>query len=255
MNKIVQTAGRAALGEFAPDFAHFNDDILFGENWNNEDINLKTRSIITVVALMASGVTDSSLKYHLENAKHHGVTQKEIAAIITHTAFYTGWPKGWAVFNQEKEVWAEPMRAEDEKSAHASQMVFPIGAPNDAFAQYFIGQSYLAPISTGQIGICNVTFEPGCRNNWHIHHAKSGGGQILLCVAGRGWYQEWGKQAIQLNPGDCINIETGIKHWHGAAEDSWFSHLAIEVPGEECSNEWCEAVEDETYKALKKSEA
>lgn len=105
MAKIVQTAGRNALGEFAPEFAHFNDDVLFGENWNNQDIDVKTRSIITVVVLMASGITDSSLKFHLQNAKDHGVTQKEIAAIITHVAFYTGWPKGWAVFNLAKEIW------------------------------------------------------------------------------------------------------------------------------------------------------
>ncbi len=107
MAKIVQTAGRDALGAFAPEFAHFNDDVLFGENWNNEDIDLKTRSIITMVALMAQGITDSSLKYHLQNAKHHGVTKKEIAAIVTHAAFYAGWSKAWAVFNLAKEVWAE----------------------------------------------------------------------------------------------------------------------------------------------------
>ena len=107
MAKIVQTAGKNALGEFAPKFAHFNDDVLFGENWNNEDIDLKTRCILTVVALMSSGVTDSSLKYHLENAKNNGVTAKEIAAVITHVAFYAGWPKAWAVFNMAKEVWKE----------------------------------------------------------------------------------------------------------------------------------------------------
>ena len=107
MAKIVQTAGKNALGEFAPEFAHFNDDVLFGENWNNEDIDLKTRCIITVVALMSSGVTDSSLKYHLENAKNNGVTAQEIAAVITHVAFYAGWPKAWAVFNMAKEVWKE----------------------------------------------------------------------------------------------------------------------------------------------------
>ena len=107
MGKIIQTAGRNALGEFAPEFAHFNDDVLFGENWNNQDIDVKTRSIITVVALMASGITDSSLKYHLQNAKNHGVTQKEIAAVITHVAFYAGWPKAWAVFNLAKEVWRQ----------------------------------------------------------------------------------------------------------------------------------------------------
>lgn len=107
MAKIVQTAGKNALGEFAPEFAHFNDDVLFGENWNNEDIDLKTRCIITVVALMSSGVTDSSLKYHLENAKNNGVTAREIAAVITHVAFYAGWPKAWAVLNMAKEVWKE----------------------------------------------------------------------------------------------------------------------------------------------------
>ena len=107
MAKIVQTAGKNALGEFAPEFAHFNDDVLFGENWNSEDIDLKTRCIITVVALMSSGVTDSSLKYHLENAKNNGVTAREIAAVITHVAFYAGWPKAWAVFNMAKEVWKE----------------------------------------------------------------------------------------------------------------------------------------------------
>ena len=105
--KIVQTAGRDALGAFAPEFAHFNDDVLFGENWNNEDIDLKTKSIITVVALMAQGITDSSLKYHIMNARNHGVTQKEIAAVITHVAFYAGWPKAWAVFNLAKEVYGE----------------------------------------------------------------------------------------------------------------------------------------------------
>lgn len=249
--KIVQTAGRNALGEFAPDFAHYNDDVLFGENWNNHDIDHKTRCIITVVALMASGVTDSSLKYHLENAKKAGVTKKEIAAVITHVAFYAGWPKGWAVFNMAKEVWTEETSSQDAKATHAAEMVFPIGAPNDGFAQYFIGQSYLAPLSTEQVGIFNVTFEPGCRNNWHIHHASSGGGQILVCVAGRGFYQEWGKEAQELHPGDVVNIPVGVKHWHGAAPDSWFSHLAVEVPGENGSNEWMEAVDDASYGKLK----
>ena len=167
MAKIVQTAGRNALGEFAPEFAHFNDDVLFGENWNNNDIDVKTRSIITVVALMAQGITDSSLKFHLQNAKDHGVSQKEIAAIITHVGFYAGWPKAWAVFNLAKEVWnvnEGDLPYEDEAMrAHVKSMVFPIGQPNDAFAQYFIGHSYLFPVSTSQVGVFNVTFEPGCR--------------------------------------------------------------------------------------------
>lgn len=128
--------------------------------------------------------------------------------------------------------------------------VFPIGAPNDAFAQFFTGQSYLNMLSTQQVGIGNVTFEPGCRNNWHIHHAKSGGGQILLVTAGRGYYQEWGKEARELHPGDVVNIPAGVKHWHGAAPDSWFAHLAVEVPGQDTRNEWCEPVGEEEYGKL-----
>lgn len=252
MGKITQTAGRNALGEFAPEIVHFNDDVFFGDNG---DIDLKTRSIITVVALMASGITDSSLKIHLQNAKNHGVTKKEIAVAITHVAVYAGWPKDWAVFNLVKEVWDAnegDLPYEDEAMrAHAKEMVFPIGNPNDGFAKYFTGKSYLAPVSTSQVGIFNVTFEPGCRNNWHIHHAKSGGGQILVCVAGRGYYQEYGKEAVMMKPGECINIHAEVKHWHGAAPDSWFSHLAVEVPGTETSNEWCEPVTDEEYSVLK----
>ena len=248
--KIVQTAGRDALGSFAPAFAHYNDDILFGENWNDPDIDLKTRSILTVTALMAQGITDSSLKFHLQNAKNHGVSQKEIAAIITHTAFYAGWPKAWATFNLAKEVWAEVTPSQTEKEKYRNSIFFPIGAPNDAYAQYFIGQSYLAPISLQQVPIFNVTFEPGCRNNWHIHHAKSGGGQMLLCVGGCGYYQEWGKEPVEMTPGTVINIPPEVKHWHGAAPNSWFSHLAIEVPGEGTSNEWCEPVSEEVYSTL-----
>lgn len=128
--------------------------------------------------------------------------------------------------------------------------MFPIGNPNDAFAQYFIGQSYLNMLSTEQVVIGNVTFEPGCRNNWHIHHADKGGGQMLLVTAGEGWYQEWGKEAVKLKQGDVIHILPEVKHWHGAASDSHFQHIAIEVPGENCKTEWCEAVSDEDYKKL-----
>lgn len=157
MKKIVQTAGRNALNEFAPQFAHFNDDVLFGENWNNQDIDVKTRCIITVTALIASGMINTSLVHHFENAK-----------------------------------------------VHAKKVIFPIGEPNDKFAQYFTGKSFLAPVSTSQVGIFNVTFEPGCRNNWHIHHTKSRGEQILICIAGCGYYQEEGKEAIEMKLGDCI---------------------------------------------------
>mgnify|MGYP000815252396 CR=1 FL=1 len=247
---VKQTAGRDALGEFAPKFAQLNDDVLFGEVWSREDkLSLRDRSLVTVVALMAQGLVDSSFQYHLATARQNGITRQEIAEILTHAAFYAGWPKAWAAFRMAKDVWSEDT-SEDEKSQHQKEMVFPIGAPNDGFAQYFVGQSYLQPLSTSQVGVYNVTFEPGCRNNWHIHRSEKGGGQILLCVAGRGWYQEWGKEAQALHPGDVVNIPAGVKHWHGAAADSWFSHLAIEVSGENCSNEWLEAVSDEAYSKL-----
>ncbi len=131
--------------------------------------------------------------------------------------------------------------------------LFGLGNPNDAFSDYFSGQSFLNPLTDPaktSLGVFNVTFEPGCRNNWHIHHAKSGGGQILLCVDGEGWYQEEGKSAQSLKPGDTVTIPANVKHWHGAKKDSWFSHVAIEVPGEETSNEWCEPVSDEEYENL-----
>ena len=248
---VKQTAGREALGEFAPKFAQLNDDVLFGEVWSREDkLSLRDRSLVTVVALMSQGLVDSSFQYHLATARKNGITRQEIAEILTHAAFYAGWPKAWAAFRMAKEVWAGETGGDDGKGQHQKEMVFPIGAPNDAFAQYFVGRSYLQPLSTSQVGVYNVTFEPGCRNNWHVHHAHKGGGQILICVAGRGWYQEWGKEAQALHPGDVVNIPTGVKHWHGAAADSWFSHLALEVPGEDTSNEWLEAVSDEVYSQL-----
>ncbi len=128
--------------------------------------------------------------------------------------------------------------------------MFPVGGANDAYAEYFVGQSYLNMLSTEQVPIGNVTFEPGCRNNWHIHHADKGGGQILLVTSGSGWYQEWDKAPKSLKPGDVVHIPANVKHWHGAAADSWFQHLAVEVPGENCSTEWCEAVDYEDYNRL-----
>lgn len=138
-----------------------------------------------------------------------------------------------------------------EKNEFAEKLIFPMGGENTAYADYFVGKSYLDMLSTQQVVIGNVTFEPRCRNNWHIHHAKTGGGQILLVTAGRGYYQEWGKEPRELHPGDVVNIPPEVKHWHGAAPDCWFSHIAIEVPGEETSNQWCEPVTDEEYGKLK----
>ena len=133
-----------------------------------------------------------------------------------------------------------------------SANVFGLGQENAAYAQFFIGKSYLNPLTPAGVQpfFANVTFEPGCRNTWHVHHAESGGGQILLCVAGEGWYQEWGKPARSLKPGDVVVIPAGVKHWHGAKKDSWFSHIAVEVPGEDARNEWLEPVTDEMYETL-----
>ena len=137
-----------------------------------------------------------------------------------------------------------------DQAQFTQQNMFGTGAPNAAYAQYFVGQSFLNPLTDPQCGLflANVTFEPGCRNFWHIHHK---GGQILLVTGGRGWYQQWEKPALALKPGDVVNIPAGVKHWHGAAKDSWFSHLAVAVPAEGASNEWLEQVSDEEYQQLK----
>lgn len=250
---ITQTAGKQQLGDFAPKFAELNDDVLFGEVWSRTDkLALRDRSIVTVTALVASGIIDQSLTYHFQEAKKNGVTRTEIAEILTQIAFYAGWPKAWGAFRQAVEVWNDSSEAPDARQQFERELMFPIGEPNTAYAKYFIGNSYLAPISTEQVQFFNVTFEPRCRNNWHIHHASKGGGQMLVGVGGRGWYQEEGKPAVEILPGTVIHIPANVKHWHGAAADGWFSHLAFEIPGENTSNEWCEPVTDEEYDKLTK---
>ena len=254
--KIKQTAGRDQLGDFAPEFARLNDDILFGEVWSRNDrLSLRDRSVVTVTSLISQGITDNSLKYHLQTAKANGVTRTKIAEIITHAAFYAGWPKAWAAFRLAKEVWTEEEGKSDCKGME--QLSFPIGNPNTAYAKFFTGNSHLATLQPKNLGteektalpMSNVTFEPGCRNNWHIHHNAR---QILICVSGRGWYQEWGKPAIALKAGDVIDIQEGVKHWHGAQKDCWFQHIAthIETGNGTATNEWLESVDDETYNQL-----
>lgn len=247
------------MGEFAPEFAHLNDDILFGEVWSRNDLlSLRDRSVVTLTSLISQGITDSSLKYHLQTAKDNGITRTEIAEVITHIAFYAGWPKAWAAFRLSKDVW------DDEDGQHgqggADQLAFPIGKPNTAYANYFTGNSHLAPLTPKNLAegeqtalpMSNVTFEPGCRNNWHIHH---GARQVLICVSGKGWSQEWGKPAIPLKAGDVVDIPEGVKHWHGAQKDSWFQHIATHVEVENtclgaAPNEWLEPVSDEEYNKL-----
>lgn len=238
---IKQDAGTKQLGDIAPKFAQLNDEVLFGEVWSREDkLSLRDRSLITVAALLTKGIVDHSIQYHLENAKNHGVSKTEMVEVITQLAFYAGWPNAWAVFPMVKKVY------QDEKEILGDSL-FGRGEPNVAFANYFTGKSYLKTLNTKNIGIYNVTFEPKCRNNWHIHHK---GGQILLCTDGEGWYQEEGKQAIKLTPGSVVYIPAEVKHWHGASKDAWFTHLAIEIPADYATNEWCKPVDDETYNML-----
>ena len=155
-------------------------------------------------------------------------------------------------FRLAKDVWADDTEGNNGEAAFQHEIIFPIGEPSTAYAQYFIGNSYLARVSKEQIPFSNVTFEPRCRNNWHIHHTTKGGRQMPVCMAGRGWYQEEGKEAMQIHSGDVIHIPANVKHWHGATADSWFAHLAFEVPGENTSNEWLEPVTDEAYDRLGK---
>ena len=208
-----QTAGRENLGELAPKFAELNDDVLFGEVWAREDkLSLRDRSMITIAALMAQGLFPQ-LKSHFVLGKKHGITKEEAVEIVTQLAFYSGWPKAWSAFALIAEVY------EDTSITKTHGGAFGMGEPNTAFAQYFKGNSYLNPLTKqgeSVVFLANVTFEPSCRNNWHIHHATSGGGQILICVDGEGWYQEEGKEVQSLKVGDVVVIPANVKHWHGA---------------------------------------
>jgi quercetin dioxygenase-like cupin family protein len=191
------------------------------------------------------GITDASLATTSRTRKKHGVTRAEIAAVITHATMYCGWPKGWAVFNLIKEVWGE-----DEEGAVPLLGLsedFPMGEPNDAYAQYFIGQQLAGRSATRSWVPANVTFEPGCRNNWHVHHK---GGQVLICIAGAAGTRSGASRRRSCTPGDVVSIAPEVKHWHGAAKDSWFQHIALTVPAEGASAEWLEPVTDEEYAQL-----
>ena len=239
-----QDAGRKILGELAPKFAELNDDVLFGEIWSREnELSLRDRSLITISALFSAGLYPQ-LKAHLILGKEHGLTKKEVVETITQLAFYCGWPKAWSTFPLIEEVYGK-------EEGELDLSVFPVGEKNP-FSKYFVGDSYLYKLGNDQLPLFNVTFEPGCRNNWHIHKSNKAGGQLLICVYGNGWYQEEGKEARLLRPGDIVNIPSNVKHWHGATNNSYFQHLAIEVPGEDCSTEWCEKVTDEEYERLGK---
>ncbi|WP_373101117.1 MULTISPECIES: carboxymuconolactone decarboxylase family protein [Pasteurellaceae] len=207
------------LTALSPDIDRYLKSHLFGDIFASDLLNWQEREIITVAALSALQGVENQLNAHIRISQKNGLNDAQIKAI--------------------RQISAPEM----------SQ--FPTGEENTAYAQYFVGKSYLNMLSTDQVPIGNVTFEPGTRNNWHIHHATKGGGQMLLVTAGRGYYQEWGKPAQTLKAGDVVHIPAGVKHWHGAAPTEWFQHLAIEVPGENTRNEWLEPVSDADYAKLK----
>ena len=235
-----------------PTINYFLASNCFGDYYTRKGLDLNTRELLTMAILVNLG-TEPQLKAHIgANLKIR--TAEYVEQAIYNCLPYCGYPRTLNALRLLKEAVAETAAANatDAKTMPGKDWsVFPVGKPNDAYAKFFVGKSYLDMISKEQVGVGNVTFEPACRNNWHIHHAKKGGGQILIATAGRGYYQEWGKPAVELKPGDVVNIPAGVKHWHGAAPDSWFQHLAIEVPGESGRNEWLEPVSDEDYRKLK----
>ena len=215
---------KGALFDFHPQLDAYLKAHLFGDIFARDVIDWRTREIVTIAALAARPETEPQMKAHIAIGKNNGVTDAQAAEIVRRVQL----PR-------------------DPADLPADWSPIPVGEPNTAYAKYFIGNSYLHKLTLDQVPAFGVTFEPGCRNNWHIHHAKTGGGQMLIVTAGEGLYQEWGKPARRLKKGDTVNIPANVKHWHGAAPDSWFQHIALEVPGTEQSNEWCEPVDDKAY--------
>ena len=217
---------KGALFDFHPQLDEYLKTHLFGDIFARDALDWRTREIVTIAALAARPETAPQMKAHIAIGKLNGITDAQAAEIVGRVAVLCD---------------RDPSRLPSDWSP------IPVGEPNTAYAKYFIGNSYLHKLTLDQVPAFGVTFEPGCRNNWHIHHAKTDGGQMLIVTAGEGFYQEWGKPARRLKKGDTVNIPANVKHWHGAAPDSWFQHIALEVPGTEQSNEWCEPVDDAAY--------
>lgn len=216
----------------------------FGDFYTRSALDLQQRELLTFGILASLGGCEKQLYAHVGANLHVGNSRKDLLSAITCLQPYIGFPRTLNALQIINEV---TNQKKEKETAMKTKTIFPIGEKNTAYEQYFIGQSYLNMLVKEPMSIANVTFEPGCRNHWHIHHKS---GQILLVTNGTGWYQEWGKAARKLKAGDVVNIPAEIKHWHGATKDSWFSHIAIEVPAQGASNEWLEAVEEEAYQAL-----
>ncbi len=243
---VVQTrmSGKPFDYAFAPAVDYYLKAHLFGDIFARDVLTYSEREIVTVAALSAIDGVEPQLKAHVAGARRMGVADRQLRAIPEVLEQKVGRMEAFraakAVAEEFGEVFVEGRPIEHQ--------VFPTGEPNTEYAKYFIGNSYIAPLLSEGLPMSNVTFEPRCRNNWHVHHR---GAQVLICVGGEGWYQEWGKPARRLHQGDVVNIPAEVKHWHGAAADSWFQHIAIAVPADGASNEWLEPVTDEEYDKLR----
>ena len=236
-------SGKPFNYDFAPATDYYLKAHLFGDIFARNNLTHAERELVTVSALSGLQGVEPQLQSHVSGARNMGLKDDEIRSIPATLAARVGEVEAWRAAKAIAAVFGEPF----DEGKPVEQMMFPKGDFNSAYAQYFIGNSYLAPLSQGKVPVSNVTFEPRCRNNWHIHHK---GIQVLICVGGTGWYQEWGKDARMLKPGDVVEIPEGVKHWHGATKDSWFQHVTFTVAEEGASNEWLEPVTDEEYDKL-----
>lgn len=239
-----QLSGGAFTYAFAPATDYYLKAHLFGDIFARDNLTHAQRELVTVSALSGLEGCEAQLRAHVSGARNMGLTDAEIHSIPAVLEAKVGEREAWRAAKAIAEVYGEEYGGGEP----VKEPMFPKGEPNTAYAKYFIGNSYLAPLSGGKVPVSNVTFEPGCRNNWHIHHK---GIQVLICVGGTGWYQEWGQSARKLRPGDVVEIPEGVKHWHGATRDSWFQHVTFTVAEEGATNEWLEPVTDEEYGKLK----
>lgn len=229
---------------FAPATNYYLKAHLFGDIFARDVLSFSDRELVTIGALAAIKGNEPQLKSHVGGSRNMGVTDAQLRAMPAVLEARVGKLEAFRARRAVAEVLGDTFN----EGQPVENQIFPKGEPNVAYAKYFIGNSYLAPLNSEGVNLSNVTFEPRCRNNWHIHHK---GGQILICVGGEGWYQAWGEPARKLHPGDVVNIPAEVKHWHGATASSWFQHIALAVPAEGASSEWCEPVTDEEYDKLK----
>ncbi len=242
-----QLVGKAFEYEFAEATDYYLKAHLFGDIFSRDNLTYADRELVTVSALSGLEGVEPQLKAHIAGARNMGVSEEQLQGIVVALAANGLLSEAGRLAKAYDELSNSDsgLTVERSNSESGPTTKWSVGSPNSAYAQYFVGQSFLQPYFGG---VANVTFEPRCRNNWHVHH---GAVQVLICVSGKGWYQEWGKPAVPLTPGTVIAIPEGVKHWHGAAADSWMQHLAIhtqEQPG--ATNEWLEPVSDEQYNKL-----